>query len=155
VKTLVAWDDPAEAELLDLYLNCNGSRAHLVPTVTVLLSRARAEDWDCVLLSRTFPTCEQDSFGLFGEVQTALPDVPVVIGCRPNELMSLPRFLVHGARSHVVRDCQKDFIFLVHACLESAVDAASPRPRPSSSPSASARKWKVSASSRNPLSLAA
>src|SRR5260370_41811989 len=108
MKMLVAWDDPAEAELLDLFLNADGSSACLAPTGAELLSRARAEDWDCVLLSRTFPTSEQDSFGLFGEVQTALPDVPVVIGCRPNELMSLPRFLVHGARSHVVRDCQKD-----------------------------------------------
>jgi DNA-binding response OmpR family regulator len=60
MKRLVAWDDPSEAELLELYLNANGSRAHFAPTVTELLSRARSEDRDCVFLSRTFPTREQD-----------------------------------------------------------------------------------------------
>jgi serine phosphatase RsbU (regulator of sigma subunit) len=75
-------------------------------------------------LSLTFPARDQDSFTVFSEVQTALIDVPVVIGCRPTEVMSLPRFLTHGARSHVIRDSQKDFIFLVRACLESAVEAA-------------------------------
>ncbi len=124
MKTLVAWDDPAEAELLDLYLNTDGSIAQLARTREEVLARAQAEDWDCLLLSLTFPARDQDSFSVFSEVQTALSDVPVVIGCRPTEVMRLPRFLTHGARSHVIRDSQKDFIFLVRACLESAVEAA-------------------------------
>src|SRR5207245_3595852 len=124
MKTLVAWDDPAEAELLDLYLNTDGSTAQLARTREEVLGRAQAEDWAFLLLSLTFPARDQDSFSVFSEVQTALTDVPVVIGCRPTEVMSLPRFLTHGARSHVIRDIQKDFIFLVRACLESAVEAA-------------------------------
>ena len=48
---------------------------------------------------------------------------PVVLACRPEELVRLPRFLNHGLRFHLPRDDQADFVFLALSSLESALGA--------------------------------
>jgi serine phosphatase RsbU (regulator of sigma subunit) len=79
--------------------------------------------WDAVLMSLTLPTPE-DGFNLFEQVRKTLPGMPVLLACRPTEMISLPRFLTHGLRFYLIRDAQGDFIFLVLSSLESAVEAA-------------------------------
>jgi serine phosphatase RsbU (regulator of sigma subunit) len=124
MRTLIGWDDPSEAELLQLYLNTDDNSAQVATTGEELLAQARQGDWDSVLLALTFPTGAEEGFRLFQDLQTTLPEVPVVVGCRPTEVLGLPRFLIHGARSHLIRDSQGDFIFLVRVSLDSAVQAA-------------------------------
>src|SRR5262249_25844605 len=73
-------------------------------------------------MSQTFPTTDV-GYAVFTELQTQLPDTPVVLACRLTEMIGLPRFLTHGLRSYVIRDERGDFIFLILSSLESTVEA--------------------------------
>jgi serine phosphatase RsbU (regulator of sigma subunit) len=53
-----------------------------------------------------------------------MPGVPIVLGCRASEMLSLPRFMTNGLRYYIVRDDNGDFMFLALSSLESAVAAA-------------------------------
>src|SRR5262249_15368478 len=66
----------------------------------------------------------EDGFKFFSKVLEALPGVAIVLGCRQNEMLSLPRFMTHGLRHYLVRDDNGDFIFLALTSLELAVSAA-------------------------------
>ncbi len=125
MRILVGWDDPAEAELLKLYLNgTNDNEVVVTATAEEFLAQAGAHDWGAVLLSVTFPKTIDQGFAAFSGLQKALPGVPLVMACRPHEMISLPKFLNHGLRFYVFRDAQGDFIFLLLSTLESAVQAA-------------------------------
>jgi phosphoserine phosphatase RsbU/P len=123
MKTLVAWDDPQEAELLGLYLTLGSNEARFCPTPSELFKAAAAERWDVVLLAQTFPATADEGYAVFQKVQELLPGAPVVLGCRLDEMIGLPRFLTTGLRSYVVRDDRGDFIFLLLANLESTLAA--------------------------------
>ncbi len=124
MRILVAWDDPAEADLLNLYLSGGGdNEVVLAGTVEELAARAAEPNWDVVFLSLSYPQNIEQGFGQFTALQQALPGVPLVVACRPSEMINLPRFLVRGLRFYVFRDAQGDFIFLVLSTLESAVQA--------------------------------
>jgi len=121
VKILVAWDDPSQAELLQLYLGLGDN------TITVCedadtLRKELEKSWDIAFLSMTMPTIDA-GFDLFNYAREVRPEMPVLLGCRLDEMISLPRFLMKGLRSYVVRDDRGDFIFLVLAALESSVEA--------------------------------
>src|SRR6185436_6323768 len=75
-----------------------------------------------LLLSLTYKTFEE-SFALFERMQQQCPEIPVVLGCRQSEMLSLPRFLVRGLRFYIMRDDAGDFVFLVLSSIESAVAA--------------------------------
>ena len=79
--------------------------------------------WDVVLMSLTFPKTADEGFQHYLQQQDMMPGVPVVMACRQNEMLSLPRFMAKGLRFYIVRDDNADFIFLVMATLESAVQA--------------------------------
>jgi serine phosphatase RsbU (regulator of sigma subunit) len=123
VKILVTWDDPNEAELLQLYLSLGdenelevcGSRGELV-------ALAARNCWDVALLAQTLPTAD-DGYTAFLALRTKCPDLPVVIATRAEEIIGLPRFLKQGLRSYIIRDVRGDFMFLLLAALESAVEA--------------------------------
>lgn len=123
MKTLVAWDDPKEAELLGLYLTLGDNSARCCRTTSELFAAAAGDHWDIVLQSQTFPATADEGFAVFQKLQEVLPDVPVVIGFRRDEMIGLPRFLTRGVRSYIVRDERGDFIFLVLANLESTLAA--------------------------------
>jgi phosphoserine phosphatase RsbU/P len=122
MKILVAWDDPCEAELLRAYLEA-GDHEPFVCHTSREVQKETAAGWDAVLLSLTFPDSPDQGMALFEMLQHALPNVPVVLGCRTTEMLSLPRFLVRGLRFYLIRDVGGDFVFLVLAGLESAVAA--------------------------------
>jgi CheY-like chemotaxis protein len=124
MKILVAWDEPEGAELLHLYLSGGGNEAVLTRTADELLAAARRGGWDVLLMALTFPATAADGFALFCQVRQALPGLPVVLACRPAELLHLPRFLKQGLKFHLSRDNQADFVFLVLATLEAAVAAS-------------------------------
>jgi len=122
VNILVAWDNPAEAELLQLYLAVDGENDVTVCTDRADLVGRAANPWDVAILAQTMPSAD-DGFATFQAFRAAAPSVPVVLGTRTEELIGLPRFLKHGLRSYVVRDARGDFLFFLLAALESTVAA--------------------------------
>lgn len=124
MKILVGWDDPSEAELLQLYLSGGGdNEVVLASSAEELLGRALREAWDVVFLSLSFPQTVEQGFEVFKEIQSVLAAQPLVVACRPQEMINLPRFLMRGLRFYLYRDPQGDYVFLVLATLESAIAA--------------------------------
>jgi serine phosphatase RsbU (regulator of sigma subunit) len=124
LKTLIAWDDPGEAELLSLYLAAGDNEATLALSVEELQAAAAQGGWDVVLMSLTFPKTADEGYACFLRLLQLLPMVPVVVAFRQTEMFTLARFLSHGLRFYLVRDGSGDFVFLALSCLESAVAAA-------------------------------
>ena len=123
MKILVAWDDPAETELIDLYLSLGGENELVAcPGREALLAQALRNGADVALLSQTLPTPEE-GFSTFLALRTKAPDLPVVLGSRAEEIIGLPKYLKQGLRSYIIRDSRGDFFFLLLAALESAVEA--------------------------------
>src|SRR5262245_59447396 len=122
MKILVAWDDPSEAELLQLYLSVD-NEVVITSTQEEFLTQFDEEGWSVVLVALSFPKGADDCFPLFKQTQEIAPEVPVVMACRATEMLHLPRFLTNGLRFYLVRDSGGDFVFLVLSSLESAVAA--------------------------------
>jgi serine phosphatase RsbU (regulator of sigma subunit) len=123
VKILVAWDDPTELELIQLYLSVGGEN-----DIEVCIGREQVEAqanrhaWDVALLAQNLPTAN-DGFAAFRALRAGSPDLPIVVGTRADGIIGLPRFLKQGLRSYIIRDERGDFLFLLLASLESAVEA--------------------------------
>src|SRR5207244_7725 len=110
MKILVAWDDPAEAELLQLYLGVGDNEVVTASTREDYLAQLDREDWSGLLLALAFPQAGEEAFALFKRTQESHPEVPVVMACRTNEMLQLPRFLTNGLRFYLVRDIGGDFV---------------------------------------------
>jgi sigma-B regulation protein RsbU (phosphoserine phosphatase) len=121
MRILVAWDDPAEAELLQLYLAVGDNEVVTASTREEFLAQLDKEEWSVMLMALAFPQAGEEAFALFKRTQESHPEVPVVMACRTTEMLQLPRFLTNGLRFYLVRDIGGDFVFLVLSSLESAV----------------------------------
>jgi sigma-B regulation protein RsbU (phosphoserine phosphatase) len=123
VKILVAWDDPAETELIQLYLSLGGeNEVEVCDGRDRLIAHAVRNGFDVALLAQTLPTPE-DGFNAFLALRSKCPDLPIVLGSRAEEIIGLPKYLKQGLRSYIIRDGRGDFMFLLLAALESAVEA--------------------------------
>ncbi len=122
MKILVAWDNPNEIELLQLYLSVGGENDVELCQQVDLLTRTVRNGWDVALIAQTLPTVD-DGYAAFSALRRKYPELPVVLGTRAEEIISLPRFLKLGLRSYVIRDNRGDFMFLLLSALESAVEA--------------------------------
>jgi serine phosphatase RsbU (regulator of sigma subunit) len=123
MKTLIAWDNPTEAELLNLYVGTGDNEAAVCYTTAEALNQARQGSWDIVCMSLTFPKTVDEGFQFFEQVQQALPGTPVLVLYRQTEMVSLPRFMNHGLRFYLLRDTPGDYMFLLLSSLESATAA--------------------------------
>lgn len=123
MRVLVAWDDPDQADLLSAFLG-NEAEVKVCLSAEEFAAENGPSKWDVVLMALTFPKSADDGYSHFQQQQDMMPGVPVVMACRQGEMMSLPRFMAKGLRFYIVRDDNGDFIFLVMATLESAVQAA-------------------------------
>lgn len=121
MKILVAWDSPQESELLQLYLALGENQVTVCSSREEVRAQASQENWDIVFMAQTFPASAEEGFAAFIETQKLLPDTPIVLGCRSDEMIALPRYLKVGLRSYVIRDERGDFIFLVLSNLESTL----------------------------------
>jgi phosphoserine phosphatase RsbU/P len=125
MRILAGWDDAAEAELLQLYLAGGGdNHVLLAADEESLLGAAGQASWDVVLHPITFPKTLDRGMAVYSRVQELLPGVPIVLACRPTEIINLPYFLLRGLRFYLYRDAQGDFMFLVLSVLESALRLA-------------------------------
>jgi serine phosphatase RsbU (regulator of sigma subunit) len=123
MRILIGWDDPTEAELLTLYLGLDDAHeVVLAANREELRVQSFSGHWDICLLSLTFPDLET-SFAAFLELQDALPGCPIVGGCQSEEMLQLAKYLVKGMRAYVIRDANRDFLFLIRATLESIYEA--------------------------------
>lgn len=124
MRILVGWEDPAQLDLLRMYLAADGNEV----TVATDPDGVRAElagstAFDVTLLSTELggPDAALELFHLCRRLR---PANPVVCGCPHDGLYHLARFLAEGAKGYVFRDPQGDYLFLVLTVLEAAVAAA-------------------------------
>src|SRR5207245_1401447 len=102
VKILVAWDDPAETELIQLYLSLGGENdIDVCADRDGLVARASRNGFDVALISQTLPTAEA-AFNAFLALRTKAPDLPIVLGSRAEEIIGLPKYLKQGLRSYII-----------------------------------------------------
>ncbi len=125
MKILVGWNDAEEIDLLNLYLIGGGENEVLVTRESDrFLKEAEEQSWDVVLMTVSFPTTGDEGFEMLSKMREILPGIPTVLAVRPDETISLPKFLKRGLRFYLYRDENKDYIFLIQSTLESAIAAA-------------------------------
>lgn len=122
MRILVAWDQAAEAEMLDLYLNVDENTALITLDIDSFLHAAKTQTWDVVLMAFNFPSPEK-ALGTFETIRKLAIDAPVVGACRPVECTQIARFMARGLRTYVTRDDNGEFMFLLTPMLESAFEA--------------------------------
>ena len=123
MQILVLWDDPDEAELLQLYLDVDDNVVEITSETDRFLKLAASpHDWDVVLLCTDWPDFDA-AYQTFQQVSQVIPDCPIVGCCRPDAIYRVAQFLTNGLRSYVIRDDAGDFMFLLHATLDAAVEA--------------------------------
>jgi phosphoserine phosphatase RsbU/P len=119
MRILVAWDDPAEAELIDTFLNVDPNECFVFSDVDELDASLRPNAYDAVLLSMRFPS-EEGVFPLFERIRRVIPDAPVVGAWAPGEISQVAKFIKNGLHSFISRDENGDFIFLLTSIMEAA-----------------------------------
>ena len=123
MRILVGWDNPSEAETIELILNVEESTAAIFTDAAQFEAAARQGNWDVVLMATNFPN-EEKALELFKMVQEVLPNSPVVGAWKQGEFTNLARFISFGLHSHLMRDSEGDYIFLIPSMMEAALAAA-------------------------------
>ena len=75
-----------------------------------------------MFLSITLPDVEA-GFDTFQEIRRLRPDLPVVGACDAADVFRVVRFMTHGMCAYAIRDANGDYLFMLLAVLESAVEA--------------------------------
>jgi serine phosphatase RsbU (regulator of sigma subunit)/CheY-like chemotaxis protein len=119
MRILVGWDDIAEAELIDTFLNVDENAAEVYTDSEGLTKAATTGDFDTVLMDLTFPS-ETAAFELFEIIRRRLPNAPVVGAWRPGEISQVAKFIKNGLHSFISRDDNGDFVFLLTSIMEAA-----------------------------------
>lgn len=119
MRILVGWDDIAEAELIDTFLNVDENTAQVFTDAEGLTQAATNDVFDAVLMDLTFPS-ENVAFELFEVIRRRLPNAPVVGAWRPGEISQVAKFIKNGLHSFISRDEAGDFVFLLTSIMEAA-----------------------------------
>jgi serine phosphatase RsbU (regulator of sigma subunit) len=119
MRILVGWDDATEAQTIELILNVDETTAEILDDPDEFEKCATEQDWDVVMMACNFPN-EDRALELFKIVQDALPNIPVVGAWRQGEFTNLAKFISSGLHSHINRDSDGDFIFLLPSMMEAA-----------------------------------
>ncbi|MFN5289445.1 MAG: PP2C family protein-serine/threonine phosphatase [Planctomycetia bacterium] len=123
MNILLAWEDTEQLDLLSMYLGAGDNQITVAESqehFTSVLSNGTA--LDVVLLSTRYPDLEI-AFDLFRSVRKIRPEVPIVCGCKPDDIYRLARYMMDGMKSYILRDPNGDFLFLMNAMLESVVES--------------------------------
>lgn len=126
MRVLVGWDNPAELETIESFLNIGDNSAAGFLTPSELEAAYRASPWDVVLLSLSFPSADE-CFALFQKLRQFQPDIPIVGTYYPGEIGRLAKFMLAGLHSHVLRDPAGEFIMLLTTVLEASHQAVQAR----------------------------
>lgn len=123
MRILVGWDNPEQADLISMYLGIGEHDIEVVLGATVLIERLTAGDeWDVVFLSITLPDVDT-AFDTFQTIRRVRPDLPIVGACDTADVFRIVRFMTHGMCAYVIRDTNGDYLFMLLAVLESAVES--------------------------------
>ena len=123
MRILVGWDNPDQADLMSMYLGVGDHEAEVILGGEGLLERLHTDEpWDVLFLSITLPTIE-DGFETFKKVHQLRPEMPIVGACLAGEVYRVVRFMTHGMTAYAIRDEQGDYLFMLLAVLESAVES--------------------------------
>ncbi|MEO8497097.1 MAG: PP2C family protein-serine/threonine phosphatase [Planctomycetota bacterium] len=119
MRVLVGWDDEIEAETINLILNVDEVEIEITTEGAEFERLATERKWDCVLMATTFPN-EAEALDLFLKVQEAQANIPIVGVWKQGEFTNLAKFISHGLHSHLMRDSDGDYIFLLPSMIEAA-----------------------------------
>lgn len=123
MRIVVLWDDPAQAELIELYLAVENTAVVLTQSRDEALKIVLGDDpVDLLLMPTGIPTSEE-AFELLATVRSDAPDVAVVGACMPDEVYKVAKFLTHGMRAYVIRDGAGDYLFLLRSILDGVLSA--------------------------------
>ena len=123
MRILVGWDNAQQAELISMYLGIGDHETVMAIGPDQLSARLNnGEAWDVVFLSVTLPDVD-GGFQTFSQIKTQYPDIPIVGACFPADVYRVVRFMAHGMTAYAIRDEQGDYLFMLMAVLESAVEA--------------------------------
>jgi phosphoserine phosphatase RsbU/P len=123
MQILVGWDNPEQADLIEMYLGIGDHEVRVVLGGAELLTRLDdGEPCDVVFLSITLPDVEA-GFDTFEQIRDLRPELPIVGACHPADVYRVVRFMTHGMSAYAIRDEQGDYLFMLLAVLESAVEA--------------------------------
>jgi serine phosphatase RsbU (regulator of sigma subunit) len=133
MRVLVFWDDQSEADLIEMYLNPGADEEssevdaeNEVMVVTDAEAFQQALDaqvsWHVIFLNLSWDDPET-GLRYFTSARRQQPDAPIVGACFTKDVFHLAGFITQGLRSYLIRDAAKDYIFLVQATLESAVES--------------------------------
>ncbi|MFV1968461.1 MAG: PP2C family protein-serine/threonine phosphatase [Pirellulaceae bacterium] len=119
MRVLVGWDNEIEAETISLILNVEETTVEICCDAECFEKCTNERDWDVVLMTTCFPD-EETALSLFKKVQDVLPNVPIVGVWQQGEFTNLAKFISNGLHSHLMRDAEGDFIFLLPSMIEAA-----------------------------------
>ncbi len=123
MKILVAWDQPEQLDLLQVYLGLGDHEISWAATPDELLALAEAQPLDVVLMPITLPDVEL-GYQVFTKLRSLRPDTPVVGVCEPQEVFRIVRFMTSGMSAYMIRDANSDYLFMLLSVLEATVEAA-------------------------------
>ncbi len=123
MKILVAWDQPEQLDLLQVYLGLGDHELTCVTAVDEVFALAETQQWDVVLMPITLPDVDR-GFEVFTQLRRSQPDTPVVGVCEPQEVFRIVRFMTSGMSAYMIRDANSDYLFMLLSVLEATVDAA-------------------------------
>lgn len=123
MRILVGWDNPEQADLLGMYLGIGDHEVTVALGRDELTAKLDSSDpWDVLFLSITLPDVET-GFEAFKSIKRNWPDLPIVGACQTGDVYRVVRFMTNGMSAYAIRDEQGDYMFMLLAVLESAVEA--------------------------------
>ncbi len=122
MRILVGWDDPAQAELLSVYLGVDGNEPVITTEPADLTRLARSGEWGAVVLSLNLPDID-GGYRIFEHLRAVLPECPIIGACRPEDTFRIVKFMANGMRVYLPRDPNGDYLFLLHSTVTSVVAA--------------------------------
>lgn len=122
MRVLVGWDDEIEAETIGLILNVDETEVEIATSGPEFEEQVTNGTWDIVLFATNFPS-EDESLPMFLKVQEAHDSIPIVGAWRQGEFTNLAKLISQGLHSHLMRDADGDFIFLLPSMIEAAQTA--------------------------------
>lgn len=122
MRVLVGWDNPSEAETIELFLNMGDTEAKMVTDPAEFERLAATGVWDIVLMALNFPSINE-SFALFQIVRQLQPDAPILGAVHQGEIVHLAKFVSHGLHSFVTRDTEGEFVLLLNSVIDTACQA--------------------------------
>ncbi len=122
MRVLVGWDDAIEAETIGLILNVDDTVVEISTEGEDFEEKLTSAGWDIVLFATNFPN-EDESLRLFLKIQETHDNIPIVGAWRQGDFSHLAKLISHGLHSHLMRDTEGDFIFLLPSMIEAAQTA--------------------------------